>query len=654
MIKKIFSKVSSLLKDDTLVPSPNEIKAGPAATASMPTSASKEHGDDIVRYFEEHILTPRLLGERISDVNMLVLGTCQVEHLVSSGPKYGFNLDHILYDGITANSLPENTPNKYDAILVGLTLRTIANIAAQGAYDVFYLQAPWTSEFAAATLDRAQSMMEDTLTDIRNHFPGIPIFIMTYLEPSRNSKGNIIFNPSDYSNIRYFVRGMNERLSAAASKMEQSYIFDYNDAINFVGRAHLHDEMLSFTMHASIISGFDDEHDRARIIPPVSNLDTFDVKHHLDLLHACIFNTLADDLMIIKSRDAVKIIITDLDDTMWRGIAAENDVEEWLRVEGWPLGYQEALLEFRRRGGLLAICSKNDEATTRASFARICGNRLTLDDFVSVKINWQPKSENIAEILSEANLLPESALFIDDNPREVAEVKSQFPTLRCLGGNHHDWRRVILNAPQMQVPFISHESSLRTELVRSRIDREVQAKKLPRSEWLKSLEIKQSFALVDSMDHPLARRMLELINKTNQFNTTGIRWEAGEVLDLFSNGGCCIVSSLSDKNANNGVIGVAMLRPGEIVQVVLSCRVFGLGAEFALGSIATSVAMSNGAAVTSRIVDTGKNASCRDYFNLMGYEATEIGYVIHTIPQAPAWIAIEHDAALTALAATAA
>ena len=89
---------------------------------------------------------------------------------------------------------------------------------------------------------------------------------------------------------------------------------------------------------------------------------------------------------------------------------------------------------FKKRSGLIAICSKNDQAPTKERFQRIRGDRIRLDDFVSVKINWSPKSENISEILTEANLLPESAVFIDDSPREIDKVRARFPSIRCLGG----------------------------------------------------------------------------------------------------------------------------------------------------------------------------------------------------------------------------
>jgi FkbH-like protein len=373
-------------------------------------------------------------------------------------------------------------------------------------------------------------------------------------------------------------------------------------------------------------------------VPTTSNLSIFKVEDHLKLLHQEIFNKLADNIKIIRQDEAVKIIVIDLDDTLWRGVAAEDSIEGPLRSEGWPLGFIEALLYFKRRGGLLAIASKNEPESTAKRFEEICGDRIKLHDFVSVKINWNPKSQSIDEILRETNLLPESALFIDDNPREIDEVRAHFPTLRCLGGNHHDWRRIILRSPETQVAGISRESRDRTRLVRARIDREVASRALSRHEWLLSLKIKQHISMVNDIADKSFGRAIELINKTNQFNTTGKRWTSGELDEFFRNGGCCLTTDLRDKTIDNGMIGVALIKPGALIQVVLSCRVFGLGAEITMGSIATTVALRGQAFVRSTLIDTGKNFTCHDYFERLGFRRDGDEFVTDTACSTPPWI----------------
>ncbi|MCK9188430.1 HAD-IIIC family phosphatase [Acidithiobacillus sp.] len=138
---------------------------------------------------------------------------------------------------------------------------------------------------------------------------------------------------------------------------------------------------------------------------------------------------------VLCGKDPVKIIITDLDNTLWRGVLAEEEeVAPWRHTEGWPIGYAGALLECKRRGLLLAISSKNDEAPTCDRFRQVWGQALRLEDFCARQINWRPKSDNIADILQATNILPEQALFIDDNPLEIEEVRRAFPQMRFLIG----------------------------------------------------------------------------------------------------------------------------------------------------------------------------------------------------------------------------
>ncbi|MDL5462120.1 hypothetical protein QR705_24945, partial [Escherichia coli] len=81
-----------------------------------------------------------------------------------------------------------------------------------------------------------------------------------------------------------------------------------------------------------------------------------------------------------------------------------SDLSTWEKKEGWPIGFVEALLYFKSRGGMLAICSKNDHEIAARQMAEIWGDELSLDDFASVRINRRSKSENIREILDEVNL----------------------------------------------------------------------------------------------------------------------------------------------------------------------------------------------------------------------------------------------------------
>ena len=161
---------------------------------------------------------------------------------------------------------------------------------------------------------------------------------------------------------------------------------------------------------------------------------------------------------------------------------------------------------------------------------------------------------------------------------------------------------------------------------------------MPREEWLAALAIEQNFVLLHDSGSSLFGRAFELINKTKQFNTTGRRWTRAEMENFFQDGGVCVLASLKDKTMDNGIIGSALVKNGEIVQTVQSCRVFGLGAEIALGRIATQIALTQATLAIGRIVDTGKNFSCHKYYESLGFESQGDHFASRHACAAPDWI----------------
>jgi FkbH-like protein len=320
----------------------------------------------------------------------------------------------------------------------------------------------------------------------------------------------------------------------------------------------------------------------------------------------------------------VKLVIMDIDDTLWRGVAAESAEGTPHSVEGWPLGVIEALSFLKRRGVLLALVSKNEEAFIEKLWRTIIGDyRLSLSDFVSRKINWRTKAENIAEILGEVNLLPRSVLFIDDNPVERAAVQAAFPDIRTFGPNPYVWRRLLLWAPEVQVATITGESAARTEMVRMQIAREVQRATLSRDEFLCGLGLTVRISLIKRTDQEGFKRSLELINKTNQFNTTGRRWLHAEFVELFARGGLMLVCSVSDRFTAYGVVGVLVLDMDRIEQFVMSCRVIGLDVEIAIVAEALSILSHRGStSIQAKFTTTDANLLCRELWQQCGFEWT--------------------------------
>lgn len=588
-------------------------------------------------------IVPPLAQDSSVALDILLLGTCQLEAIAQAAALSGHRAHHQLMESLPYSQIPVIDADAFDAVVVSLTLRHIfmeATGSHLGAADMALARLKTPAD-AEALIERSTAFIERKLVDLEHKSGGLPVFLTAFLEPSFNYLGHLIdaYAPTA---PRAVLRELNRRFAARVAVRPNFHFLDLNDIANAVGRMHFHDDVLAGSSHAATISEALLELDRERFVVPAPNSDYFDYQRYSAAYAELFWRQLSDCLRILRQERAVKLVIVDLDDTLWRGVAADSVLQPWARIEGWPIGFVEALLFFKKRGGLLAICSKNDHATTLARLSTIWHGAISEDDFAAIRINWNSKAQNIAEILAQTNILPESALFIDDNPRELDEVRSRFPAVRVLEGRPHDWRRVILQSPEMQVPLITPESDKRTELVRARISREADSLAMSRDEWLLSLQLEATITQVRDVASAEGARALELINKTNQFNTTGKRWSLAEFQDFLGNSGCCLVLSLKDRNIDNGLIGVSLILAGEIVQTVLSCRVFGLGAEIALGSAATAVALGQRDVATARLVDTGKNYTCHAYFTELGFARQGQVFEARSACAAPSWIALRH------------
>ena len=378
----------------------------------------------------------------------------------------------------------------------------------------------------------------------------------------------------DLRNFVYFIEKLNEALARELQQYKNAYLFDLDQIASTYGRRHLQDDIVWTIAHGAALSDAGWEEDRKRLEPIEKVTCYYPMQSHDFVLHA--WAELIAMYRTIRQTDMVKLVLVDLDDTMWRGVAAEEADASSMAREGWPLGFAEALMFLKRRGILLGIVSKNDEERVRGIWQRIYRNLIRLDDFAVRKINWQPKADNVEAILAEVNLLPNSVVFIDDNPVERAAIKAAFPEMRVLGPNPYLWRRILLWAPETQVATITAESAARTEMVQKQVEREGQRKRLSRADFLASLEIRAALHEIASTSDGRFARTLELINKTNQFNTTGKRWNLQEFTGFFRDGGRCFVLDVTDCYTAYGIVGVLLASGNDIIQFVMSCRVVGM------------------------------------------------------------------------------
>lgn len=327
---------------------------------------------------------------------------------------------------------------------------------------------------------------------------------------------------------------------------------------------------------------------------------------------------------------ARKLIVVDLDDTMWGGIVGDAGWEN-LRLGGHDsvgeafVDFQRGLKSLKQRGILLAIASKNEESTALEAIRRHGEMVLREEDFATHRINWSDKAQNITEIATELNLGLQSVVFLDDNPIERARVREALPEVLVPEWpvDKHLYASTLLSLRCFDSVSISAEDLKRTEMMRA--ERQRVAVDTPVGsidEWIGSLEMNLHAAPVSQAT---LARTVQLLNKTNQMNLTTRRvteaeltaWASSQAHELY-------VLHVSDKFGDSGLTGVVSLEvdgaSGRIVDYVLSCRVMGRKVEEALLGVIVASARRRGLSrVQAHLIPTAKNKPCLGFFQRSGF-----------------------------------
>jgi len=551
---------------------------------------------------------------------VLIVGSClvsglpmMIEHVVE-----GCSAEYFIFNNL--GELPTSTahpPSEYDFQVVQIALRSVLPDSAWLRFG--YHDTAACERLFIETVERLQIFLLQAMK--WNIEFGIPTFVYNFVTPQQNPMGRLLPR-YDLRNPVYFMERLNQALANELQNYSNAYLFDLDQIISTYGRRYFSDDVVAALNHGAGISDVGHELDLNRLEPVEPGTSYYPINAHIPWIAIA---ELVAMYRTIRRSDEVKLVIVDVDDTLWRGVAAEDEeINPNNALEGWPLGIIEALGFLKKRGILLAIVSKNDEERLGTRWQTIMANRLALDDFAVRKVNWRPKVENFAEILAETNLLPRNVLYIDDNPVERASIQAAFPEVRVLGPNPYLWRRILLWSAETQVAQVTAESARRTEMVQAQVQRETQRRVMSREEFLHTLDLRVTLSAIDSPNHPHFARSLELINKTNQFNTTGRRWTAAEANDFLIRGGRFYSFDAQDKFTSYGTIGVAALRGGVFEQFVMSCRVVGMDVEFAaIAEIVSAERAERGIPISAKIVETDANSLCRELYSHAGFEAVD-------------------------------
>jgi FkbH-like protein len=326
---------------------------------------------------------------------------------------------------------------------------------------------------------------------------------------------------------------------------------------------------------------------------------------------------------------ARKVVVLDLDGTIWGGVVGEDGAAGVVIGDG-PDGeafqaFQEYLLQLQRRGMLLVAVSKNNEADARAPFLERPEMRLTLDSFAAFLPSWDEKPDRIARVAEELGLGLDSFVFVDDNPVERESVRRALPDVGIvpLPPEPAGYVAALAAFPGMQVTGVTEEDARRTEQYRSRAAvARMEATAGTREDFLAELEM---VLTVEEVGEATIARVTQLIGKTNQFNLTGRRHTAQQVLAMTEQAGSVTLAlRLRDRYSDHGLIGVVLALPdGEDLVVdtwLMSCRVLGRDLEPAvMSAVAARAATLGYARVVGHFVPTARNAPARKAYPAAGF-----------------------------------
>lgn len=416
--------------------------------------------------------------------------------------------------------------------------------------------------------------------------------------------------------LKHMISDLNTRLEKWAGTKENTYIFDYNGFDAYYGHMRALDRRLFYSANSTLSLQFT--------------------------------NMLAGEylryILPMKSKNK-KCLVLDLDNTLWGGIAGEDGisgVELDLTGPGRSFfDFQKEILNLYEKGILLAVNSKNNPEDAFEIMENHPYMLLRKKHFSALRINWQDKAVNMAEIAEELNIGMDSLVFFDDSPVERENIKLSLPCVKVVDVPADSSRFVdtLRNLAEFESLSITKEDIHRNELVNSNKKRgvvRVQFNDL--GAYLESLGTR---IIVEYAHQFTIPRITQLLQKTNQFNMTTIRYQQQDVAEMASSDRFLVLScSAADRFGELGVIGVliAAVENGEalIDSYLLSCRALGRNIEYAFLYAAVKVLRQRGIThIRSRYVRTGRNIANENFYGNAGFleESSDEKGTLYFLPE---------------------
>jgi len=473
--------------------------------------------------------------------------------------------------------------------------------ADQAAPELWRDFADLTPEAAQQAADRVSSGYEQWIRSFREKSQAA-LIIHTLEQPSSASLGAL--DHQSEAGQSGFIRKINGDLRRATANFRGVYVLDYDALVARHGREQWHDERKWLMARLPIAANYLLQMARewVRFIVPLSGR-------------------------------TAKVLVVDLDNTLWGGIIGEDGMAGIKVGPEYPgAAYQalhRTLLDLSRKGILLAICSKNNLDDAMEALDSHPGMLIRAKHFAAMRINWTDKSQNLREIAQELNVGIDSLAFLDDNPFEREQVRAALPevTVIDLPKDPLGYAAAVRNCAVFERLTLSAEDQQRSEMYAAQKERSGAEQTFQSKEdFFRFLEQEAELELVSNLT---LARVAQLTQKTNQFNLTTRRYTEQQIAEMAKRPEWHIFSiKVRDRFGDHGIVGVAITHDQgdqcEVDTFLLSCRVIGRTVETALlAHLAESAAHRGCKRLVGWFLPTRKNAPARDFYEQHGLTCQE-------------------------------
>ena len=474
-----------------------------------------------------------------------------VPALVASAARHGIALEVVQpsYDQVAQEALtPDSKVNssKPDAVLFALDYRGLPLKLSLG-----------DPESAAATVQGAIGYLQALSNGIKASTNAVCIF-QSFAPPAESLFGSL--DRTLPGTMRSLIDGINRELA------------------EFVSGSG--DVLLDVAALAETV-GLSDWHD-----PQLWNMAKFSFSDQLIPLYA---DHVARVVAAIRGKSG-KVLILHLDNTVWGGVIGDDGLDGIQIAQGDARGeahlaVQRLALDLRQRGIVLAVSSKNTDEVARAPFEKHPEMLLKLDHIAVFQANWNDKATNIQAIAEELSLGLDAMVFLDDNPVERGLVRKLLPQVAVpeLPEEPAYYARTLAAGGYFEAVAFASEDLKRAGFYQDNARRASLQKQVGGVDaYLTSLEMTITFQPFDATGRA---RIVQLINKSNQYNLTTRRYTDPEVTEAENDASVFTLQvRLADIFGDNGMISVVICRPGEageweIDTWLMSCRVLGRKVE---------------------------------------------------------------------------